>query len=233
MLVKDFIDNTLTSDNFNKMVVNLIGHFGTMVREIEHNRPEFSQIMERKLLWTDDNALLGAKDFPAKYNAEYGMYFSTEAYEDNPTFLAFKEKLSQFQEAVKALPAEISKEDEGLIETSTLRNLFPVEKEDGKVQMPRIFAAKDGNVQILTEENYGFNGKRDLDFYDMFNTGVYSFEEVAYYELNKDDGSSLETADLKDFDCDTILGHLLVFMVRYGYTAADFENFVENFDIIG
>ena len=161
------------------------------------------------------------------------MYFSTEAYEDNPTFLAFKEKLTQFQEAVKALPAEISKEDNGLIETSTLRNLFPVEKEDGKVQMPRIYVSKDGNVQILTEENYGFNGKRDLDFYDMFNTGVYSFEEVAYYELNKEDGNSLETADLKDFDCDTILGHLLVFMVRYGYTAADFENFVENFDIIG
>lgn len=233
MLVKDFIDNTLTSDNFNKMVVNLIGHFGTMVREIEHNRPEFSQIMERKLLWTDDNALLGAKDFPAKYNTEYGMYFSTEVYEDNPTFLAFKEKLIQFQEAVKALPAEISKEDEGLIETSTLRNLFPVEKEAGKVRMPQIFATKDGNVQILTEENYGFNGNRDLDFYNMFNTGIYSFEEVAYYELNKENGSSLEPTDLKDLDCDTILGHLLVFMVRYGYTATDFENFVENFDIIG
>lgn len=233
MLVKDFIDNTLTSDNFNKMVVNLIGHFGTMIREIEHNRPEFSQIMERKLLWTDNNDLLAAKDFPAKYNTEYGMYFSTEAYEDNPTFLAFKEKLTEFQEAVKALPEEISKEDQGLVDTSTLRNLFPVEKEDGKMKMPQIYAAKDGNVQILTEEYFGFNGKRDLEFYDMFNTGVYSFEEVAYYELNGEDGNDLKVSDLKDYDVDSILGHLLVFMTRYGYNTLDFENFVENFDIIG
>ena len=99
MLVKDFIDNTLTSDNFNKMVVNLIGHFGAMVREIEHNRPEFSQIMERKLLWTDDNALLGAKDFPAKYNAEYGMYFSTEAYER-----AISEYISCIQRKINSIP---------------------------------------------------------------------------------------------------------------------------------
>src|SRR5699024_8083385 len=142
MLENDVIDTTSHSENFKSMIINLRGDSGAIHGEQEHKRQEFSQIMERKLLWTDDNALLGAKDFPAKYNAEYGMYFSTEAYEDNPTFLAFKEKLTQFQEAVKALPAEISKEDKGLIETSTLRNLFPVEKEDGKVQMPRVYVSK-------------------------------------------------------------------------------------------
>lgn len=233
MLVKDLIDNKLTSDNFDKMVVNLIGHFGAMIREIEHNRPEFSQIMERKLLWTSDNVILGAKDFPAKYNAQYGMYFSTEPYENHPTFQAFKQRLTAFQDAVKELPKQIDKEDAGLVETSTLRNLFPVKKENEKLQMPQIFVNKDGNVQIQTEEYYGFHGKRDLSFYDMFNTGVYSFEEIAYYELANAEDHPLQEDELSDYDIDAILGHLIVFMTRYGFSTADFENFVENFDIIG
>lgn len=233
MLIKDFIDETLTSDNFNKMVVNLIGHFGAMIREIEHNRPEFSQIMERELLWTHDNAILSAKDFPCKYNPEYKMYFSTEAYENHPAFLAFKTKLTEFQKAIAALPQKIDKTEQQLLDYSTLRNLFPVEKENGNVEVPQMFAEKDGKVTILTEEDYGFHGKRDLDYFDMFNTGVYSFEEIAYYELNQADGKDLTSADLADYDVDAVLGQILVFMTRYGYTEDDFENFVENFDIIG
>lgn len=232
MLVKDFIDDTLTSENFNKMVINLIGHFGSMVKEIEHNRPGFSRIMESHLLWTHDNAILGAKDFPAKYNPTYKMYFSTETVEDNPTFLAFKEKLTQFQEAVKQLPNEIDETEQQLLDNSTLRNLFPVEKENDNVEVPQLFIDQNSDVQILTQEDYGFNGKRDLDFYNMFNTGVYSFEEIAYYELNKADGSAFTKADFKDYDVNVVLGHILVFMTRYGYTENDFENFVEHFDII-
>lgn len=232
MLVKDFIDDTLTSENFNKMVINLIGHFGSMVKEIEHNRPGFSQIMESHLLWTHDNAILGAKDFPAKYNPTYKMYFSTEVVEDNPTFLAFKEKLTQFQEAVKQLPNEIDETEHQLLDNSTLRNLFPVEKENDNAEVPQLFIDQNSNVQILTQEDYGFNGKRDLDFYNMFNTGVYSFEEIAYYELNKADGSTFTKADFNNYDTNVVLGHILVFMTRYGYTENDFENFVEHFDII-
>lgn len=233
MLVKDLIDNKLTSENFDKMVVNLIGHFGAMIHEIEHNRPEFNQIMERKLLWTSDSVILGAKDFPAQYNDQYGMYFSTEPYENDPTFQAFKQRLAAFQDAVRELPEQINKEDMGLVETSTLRNLFPVRKENDQTEMPQIFVNKDGSVQILTEEYYGFHGRRDLDFYDMFNTGVYSFEEIAYYELENNEGTPLQEENLQDYDVDAILSHLLVFMTRYGFSTADFENFVENFDIIG
>lgn len=232
MLIKDFIDNSLTSNNFNKMVVNLIGHFGAMIREIEHNRPEFSQIMERQLLWTHENEILGAKDFPCKYNEDYKMYFSTEASEDNPTFLAFKEKLTKFQDAIAALPNEIDKTEQQLLDYSTLRNLFPVEKENDNIEVPQMFASKNGDVKILTMEDYGFHGKRDLSFYNMFNTGVYSFEEIAYYELNQENGSDLTINDLANYDVDTILGQILVFMTLYGYTEEDFENFVENFDII-
>lgn len=233
MLIKDFIDQTLTTNNTNKMIVNLIGHFGAMIREIEHNRPEFSQIMERHLLWTHDNAILGAKDFPCKYNQEYEMYFSTETFENNATFLAFKEKLSQFQKAIAALPNQIDETEQQLLDYSTLRNLFPVEKENDNIEVPQMFANKNGNVQILTHEDYGFHGKKDIESFDMFNTGVYSFEEVAYYELNKEDGSEFSADDFKNYDVDVILSHILVFMTRYGFTEQDFENFVENFDIIG
>lgn len=233
MLVKDLIDNKLTSDNFDKMVVNLIGHFGAMINEIEHNRPEFNQIMERKLLWTSDSGILGAKEFPAQYNAQYGMYFSTEPYENDPTFQTFKQRLTVFQDAVKELPEQIDQEDMGLIKTSTLRNLFPIREENGHTEMPPIFISQDGNVQILTEEYYGFHGKRNLDFYDMFNTGIYSFEEIAYYQLVNEKGDPLQEEDLQAYDVDAILSHLLVFMTRYGFSTSDFENFVENFDIIG
>ena len=233
MLVKDFIDETLTSDNFNKMVVNLIGHFSYMIKEIEHNRPEFSQIMESQLLWTHENNILGAQDFPTKYNSQYKMYFSTAPYEDDPTFLAFKAKLTAFQKAVAALPSKITTDEQQLLDKSTLRNLFPVEKGNCGLEVPQMYVSKDSNIQVFSHEDYGFDGKRDLDFYDMFNTGIYSFEEIAYYELNKEDGTAFTKNDFPDYDIDMILGQLLVFMTRYGYTEHDFEDFVENFNIIG
>ena len=72
-------------------------------------------------------------------------------------------------------------------------------------------------MQLLLEDKFQAPEKVALTRFDFFNLGIFSYKDVAYYEMVTDDGTSLE-----DHDLTVLLGKLLTFMTISGITQADY-----------
>lgn len=58
--------------------------------------------------------------------------------------------------------------------------------------------------------------------FDFFNLGIFSYKDVAYYELVTATGTELSGSQLEKHDLTVILGQLLAFMTIAGITQADY-----------
>lgn len=205
MKLKDFIVTFLTEQNVNGMTVNLIGNFSKTLRLAQTRYTEYGNLVLDKRLWTGKRAVKQCMHYPV-IQLKDGLYITDGTkLHDEQTFLTFKVKLLELQEELKALPNERTA---GLVQTG-LQALFkePAIVVDAKDDLSLAVAGQDDRI-LLTEFNF-------------FNLGIFSYKEVAYYELVDQTGVPLTKEELEKKDLIHILGQALVFMTISGITTAD------------
>lgn len=116
----------------------------------------------------------------------------------------FKAKLWQLKAELEALPDQ-----------KPARPLFT--GINALFKQPTIFVSAKNELQLLLEDKFQAPEKVALTRFDFFNLGIFSYKDVAYYEVVADDGKALE-----DHDLTVLLGKLLVFMTIAGITQADY-----------
>lgn len=207
MKLKDFIVTFLTEQNVNGMTVNLIGNFGKVLRLAQTRYSEYSNLILDKRLWTGRREVKRCMRYPV-IQLKDGLYITDETkLHDEQTFLTFKAKLLELRAELKNLPEEKPTRSVpvGVQALFTEQAIIVDENSDLKLAV-----AGTEDLVALTEFNF-------------FNLGIFSYKDVAYYELVDQARESLTRAELEKKDLIHILGKVLVFMTIAGITAADYN----------
>lgn len=205
MKLKDFIVTFLTEQNVNGMTVNLIGNFGKVLRLAQTRYSEYSNLILDKRLWTGKREVKRCMHYPV-IQLKDGLYITDETkLHDEQTFLTFKAKLLELRAELKNLPEEKPTRSVpvGVQALFTEQAIIVDENSDLKLAV-----AGTEDLVALTEFNF-------------FNLGIFSYKDVAYYELVDQARESLTRAELEKKDLIHILGQALVFMTTAGITTAD------------
>lgn len=216
MKLKDFIVTFLTEQNVNGMTVNLIGNFGKTLRLAQTRYSEYGNLVLDKRLWTGKREVKRCMHYPV-IQLKDGLYITDETkLHDEQTFLTFKAKLLELRAELKNLPEEKPTRlvPVGVQALFTEQAIIVDEKSDLKLA---VTGAKD--LVALTEFNF-------------FNLGIFSYKDVAYYELVDQAGGALTRAELEEKDLIHILGQALVFMTTAGITTADHNTMSAYFSMV-
>lgn len=215
MKLKDFIVTFLTEQNVNGMTVNLIGNFGKILRLAQTRYSEYSNLILDKRLWTGKREVKRCMHYPV-IQLKDGLYITDETkLHDEQTFLTFKAKLLELRAELKNLPEEKPTRSVpvGVQALFTEQAIIVDENSDLKLAV-----AGTEDLVALTEFNF-------------FNLGIFSYKDVAYYELVDQARESLTRAELEKKDLIHILGQALVFMTIAGITAADHNTMIAYFSM--
>lgn len=216
MKLKDFIVTFLTEQNVNGMTVNLIGNFGKVLRLAQTRYSEYSNLILDKRLWTGRREVKRCMHYPV-IQLKDGLYITDETkLHDEQTFLTFKAKLLELRAELKNLPEEKPTRSVpvGVQSLFTEQAIIVDENSDLKLA---VAGTKD--LAALTEFNF-------------FNLGIFSYKDVAYYELVDQARGSLTRAELEKKDLIHILGQALVFMTTAGITTADHNTMSAYFSMV-
>lgn len=216
MKLKDFIVTFLTEQNVNGMTVNLIGNFGKVLRLAQTRYSEYSNLILDKRLWTGRREVKRCMHYPV-IQLKDGLYITDETRShDEQTFLTFKGKLLELREELKTLPEEKPTRSVpvGVQALFTEQAIIVDENSDLKLAV-----AGTEDLVALTEFNF-------------FNLGIFSYKDVAYYELVDQARESLTRAELEKKDLIHILGQALVFMTTAGITTADHNTMSAYFSMV-
>lgn len=216
MKLKDFIVTFLTEQNVNGMTVNLIGNFGKVLRLAQTRYSEYSNLILDKRLWTGRREVKRCMHYPV-IQLKDGLYITDETRShDEQTFLTFKGKLLELREELKTLPEEKPTKSVpvGVQALFTEQTIIVDENSDLKLAV-----AGTEDLVALTEFNF-------------FNLGIFSYKDVAYYELVDQARESLTRAELEKKDLIHILGQALVFMTTAGITTADHNTMSAYFSMV-
>lgn len=216
MKLKDFIVTFLTEQNVNGMTVNLIGNFGKVLRLAQTRYSEYSNLILDKRLWTGRREVKRCMHYPV-IQLKDGLYITDETRShDEQTFLTFKGKLLELREELKTLPEEKPTKSVpvGVQALFTEQAIIVDENSDLKLAV-----AGTEDLVALTEFNF-------------FNLGIFSYKDVAYYELVDQARESLTRAELEKKDLIHILGQALVFMTTAGITTADHNTMSAYFSMV-
>ena len=216
MKLKDFIVTFLTEQNVNGMTVNLIGNFGKVLRLAQTRYSEYSNLILDKRLWTGRREVKRCMHYPV-IQLKDGLYITDETRShDEQTFLTFKGKLLELREELKTLPEEKPTKSVpvGVQALFTEQTIIVDENSDLKLAV-----AGTEDLVALTEFNF-------------FNLGIFSYKDVAYYELVDQARGSLTRAELEKKDLIHILGQALVFMTTAGITTADHNTMSAYFSMV-
>lgn len=204
MKVKDFVATFLTDQNINGMAVNLIGNLGQTLRRAQTRYPEYGNLFRDKRLWTGKREVTQCMRYPVAKLSD-GLYATaTNGVPNEELVKLFKAKLWQLKAELEALPDQ-----------KPARPLFT--GINALFKQPTIFVSAKNELQLLLEDKFQAPEKVALTRFDFFNLGIFSYKNVAYYEMVTDDGTSLE-----DHDLTVLLGKLLTFMTISGITQADY-----------
>lgn len=215
MKLKDFIVTFLTEQNVNGMTVNLIGNFGKILRLAQTRYSEYSNLILDKRLWTGKREVKRCMHYPV-IQLKDGLYITDETkLHDEQTFLTFKAKLLELRAELKNLPEEKPTRSVpvGVQALFTEQAIIVDENSDLKLAV-----AGTEDLVALTEFNF-------------FNLGIFSYKDVAYYELVDQARESLTRAELEKKDLIHILGQALVFMTIAGITVADHNTMIAYFSM--
>lgn len=216
MKLKDFIVTFLTEQNVNGMTVNLIGNFGKILRLAQTRYSEYSNLILDKRLWTGKREVKRCMHYPV-IQLKDGLYITDETkLHDEQTFLTFKAKLLELRAELKNLPEEKPTRSVpvGVQALFTEQAIIVDENSDLKLAV-----AGTEDLVALTEFNF-------------FNLGIFSYKDVAYYELVDQARESLTRAELEKKDLIHILGQALVFMTTAGITTADHNTMSAYFSMV-
>lgn len=216
MKLKDFIVTFLTDQNVNGMTVNLIGNFGKTLRLAQTRYSEYGNLVLDKRLWTGKREVKRCMHYPV-IQLKDGLYITDETkLHDEQTFLTFKAKLLELRAELKNLPEEKPTRSVpvGVQALFTEQAIIVDENSDLKLA---VAGTKD--LVALTEFNF-------------FNLGIFSYKDVAYYELVGQARGSLTRAELEKKDLIHILGQALVFMTTAGITTADHNTMSAYFSMV-
>lgn len=216
MKLKDFIVTFLTDQNVNGMTVNLIGNFGKTLRLAQTRYSEYGNLVLDKRLWTGKREVKRCMHYPV-IQLKDGLYITDETkLHDEQTFLTFKAKLLELRAELKNLPEEKPTKSVpvGVQALFTEQAIIVDENSDLKLA---VAGTKD--LVALTEFNF-------------FNLGIFSYKDVAYYELVDQARESLTRAELEKKDLIHILGQALVFMTTAGITTADHNTMSAYFSMV-
>lgn len=218
MQVKDFVVKFLTEQNINGMAVNLIGNLGRTLRLAQTRYPEYSNLYRDKRLWTGKRNVTCCMSYPVTKLSD-GLYITaSEGVANDELVQLFKEKLRRLKEELVSLP-----------EKRPERPLFT--GIDVLFKSPQIFVDRHDELRLMLVDKIQASEKVTLDRFDFFNLGIFSYKDVAYYELVTDDGADLSANQLVEHDRTRMLGKLLAFMTIAGITQADYATLSANFSM--
>ena len=204
MKVKDFVVTFLTDQNNNGRAVNLIGNLGQTLRQAQTRYPEYGNLFRDKRLWTGKREVTQCVRYPVAKLSD-GLYATaTNGVPNEELVKLFKAKLWQLKAELETLPDQ-----------KPARPLFT--GINALFKQPTIFVSAKNELQLLLEDKFQAPEKVALTRFDFFNLGIFSYKDVAYYEMVTDDGTPLE-----DHDLTVLLGKLLTFMTISGITQADY-----------
>lgn len=209
MKVKDFVVAFLTEQNINGMAVNLIGNLGKTLRLAQTRYPEYNNLFYDKRLWTGKRDITSCMSYPVTKLEGLYVTANTDETANEQLVQIFKTKLLQLKKELAELPEE---RPERLLFTG-INALF---------KRPTIFVETRDELYLMLEDKFQASEKVMLARFDFFNLGIFSYKDVAYYELVTATGTELSGSQLEKHDLTVILGQLLAFMTIAGITQADY-----------
>lgn len=174
------------------------------MRRAQTRYPEYGNLFRDKRLWTGKREVTQCVRYPVAKLSD-GLYATaTNGVPNEELVKLFKAKLWQLKAELETLPDQ-----------KPARPLFT--GINALFKQPTIFVSAKNELQLLLEDKFQAPEKVALTRFDFFNLGIFSYKDVAYYEMVTDDGTPLE-----DHDLTALLGKLLTFMTISGITQADY-----------